>query len=128
MDAVTSNQNGLFIALTDFSGVCPILQANSLKANGDTLVFSFFSPLEPGTLSYPADIDVEYTEYDSTCQDTSSNDATGTSGTVTITSADSCSVVGTFDVMLDSGDHITGSFTAPRCAPPATDAGATGCM
>jgi hypothetical protein len=37
------------------------------------------------------------------------------SGTVTITSISPDIVSGTFDLTLDGGDHVTGSFGATRC-------------
>jgi len=40
-----------------------------------------------------------------------------TSGTVTITSADSSSVSGSFDVGFASGDHASGPFSATVCYP-----------
>jgi len=54
--------------------------------------------------------------------------ATATGGTVTITSASSLSVAGTFDATFPSGDHLTGSFSAPVCSLKTTsDGGAAVC-
>ncbi len=42
--------------------------------------------------------------------------ASGTSGAVTVLEVSAAGIQGTFDVFLDSGDHVTGSFDAPDCA------------
>jgi hypothetical protein len=48
--------------------------------------------------------------------------ASATSGTITITSASASSLEGSFDVTFaysnGPADHVTGTFTAPVCAPP----------
>lgn len=40
----------------------------------------------------------------------------GISGRITITHADSITVDGSFDAVFSSGDHLSGSFSAPVCA------------
>jgi hypothetical protein len=42
--------------------------------------------------------------------------AVGASGTVTITGVSDSAYAGSFDVIFDSGDHVTGSFSASACA------------
>ena len=51
---------------------------------------------------------------DTTCMSTA-NSANGTSGTVTLTTINGNTFDGKFDVTLDSGDHITGSFSPEAC-------------
>lgn len=41
--------------------------------------------------------------------------AAGTSGTVTLTSVSGNRFSGNFDLVLDSGDHVTGSFDPEEC-------------
>jgi hypothetical protein len=121
----TSDSNGSFVVLTDFANVCAI-GPNNLKANSSTLLFSLLSgatSFAVKTYNVPVDVDVAYATWDATCG--SPNGESSTGGTVTITKADACGVVGTFDVTLNT-DHVTGSFTAPACAPAAADAG-NGC-
>jgi hypothetical protein len=79
-----------------------------------------------GTVSVGANLDVQYATYDATCNSPAGESAT--SGSVTITSVDTCKVVGTFDVTLNT-DHVTGSFTAPNCIPMALSLdGGQSCM
>ena len=49
-----------------------------------------------------------------------------TSGSVDISLINASIVAGDFDISLSSGDHLTGTFSAPTCAvaTPAPDAGA----
>jgi len=60
------------------------------------------------------------------------NDQTVTAqmGTITLTSLTPDAIVGSYDVMFNSGDHLTGSFNAPTCTsalpPPLPDAGDAG--
>lgn len=57
---------------------------------------------------------VVFLSTDAACQDATSG-AQATAGTVTLTSAGP-TYAGSFDVTLATGDHITGTFTAPSCA------------
>jgi len=58
---------------------------------------------------------VEANILDATCENDASNDALADGGSVQLTSVDHGTFAGTFDVQLDSGDHITGAFQAPTC-------------
>jgi hypothetical protein len=65
---------------------------------------------------------------DATCQ--SNGSLTANMGSITFTSITADSIVGTYDLTFYSGDHVTGSFTAPTCTsalpllpPDAGDAG-----
>jgi hypothetical protein len=64
--------------------------------------------------------EVLYSQTDTNCQAIVAAGAAGLSGTVTLTSVSGGSYAGTFDVTLDSGDRITGSFSASNCAALAT--------
>lgn len=69
---------------------------------------------------------VEANVLDAQCHNNASNDSLGTAGTVTLDAIHDQTYSGSFDVTLDSGDHITGTFSAPRCtqmlssSPPCT--------
>jgi hypothetical protein len=52
---------------------------------------------------------------DATCSNNTANDAVALSGTVQLTGVEAGTYTGTFDLVLDSADHITGSFDAPTC-------------
>lgn len=52
---------------------------------------------------------------DATCQDITAQGASGTSGTVTLSSVSGNRFSGSFDLVLDSGDHVTGSFDPQEC-------------
>ena len=58
---------------------------------------------------------VEANILDSMCLNNADNGAVAGSGTVDLTGVDGGAFSGTFDVHLDSGDHVTGSFDAPTC-------------
>jgi len=53
---------------------------------------------------------------DQMCQDVLASEATGTGGTVTLTKIAGNAFSGSFDVTLDSGDHVTGTFAPAACA------------
>jgi hypothetical protein len=52
---------------------------------------------------------------DANCQLTLVPEPNGVSGTVTLTSVANGALSGMFDVMFDTGDHVTGSFSADSC-------------
>ena len=51
------------------------------------------------------------------CQDVESSDEApkAVSGSVLLTKVDSTGWTGTFDLVLSTGDHVTGAFTSPLC-------------
>jgi hypothetical protein len=52
---------------------------------------------------------------DATCMSITASGAAGASGTVTLASISGNTFDGKFDVNLDSGDHVTGSFSPEDC-------------
>jgi hypothetical protein len=54
-----------------------------------------------------------FTAEDASCNNVT--DVTVTAGAVTVTSADSTSVDGTFDITFKTGDQASGSFHAGLC-------------
>jgi hypothetical protein len=65
-----------------------------------------------------------YTQTDASCHEIPGAAETAVSGTITVSSLNSGSYSGSFDLTLVGGaiapaDHVTGSFTAPNCPPGA---------
>ena len=63
---------------------------------------------------------VSYTLTDASCNTIVASTATGTSGTVTLTSVGGGSYSGSFDVVLNTADHLTGNFNASNCSALST--------
>jgi hypothetical protein len=83
------------------------------------------APTTPGTYTItsllsttpPAKAAVLYTNVgDATCGYDASLSSTANTGTVVLSAVDGDQFSGTFDVMLDSGDHVLGSFEPQACA------------
>jgi hypothetical protein len=66
----------------------------------------------PVTLGGPTQ--AAYGANDANCNSTSPESAT--SGTITLSVVDATSTDGTFDLTFPTGDHLTGSFSAPVCS------------
>ena len=124
--APPANGGSAFAAIADVANVCPIVKANANKANAKVfvLVFTGGAPKVGMTPVGSMVLDAQWAAYDATC---SSMGGSADSGSVTITRADSCGVVGTFDLTFGN-DHVTGSFTAPTCTIPPSDGGSTTCQ
>src|SRR5580765_2911698 len=58
---------------------------------------------------------VEANILDAMCVNDACNGAVADGGTVQLTTVDNGTFAGTFDVQLDSGDLVTGTFQAPTC-------------
>jgi hypothetical protein len=86
-------------------------------------VVSAAGPVMPGT--YSSNIEALRQKFDANCGVTTGLDATEgpRSGTVTLIQAGPSRVQGSFDVILQSGTHLVGSFDAPVCNATATSAG-----
>jgi len=57
----------------------------------------------------------DYHSTNETCADTTPPNTLGASGKVTLTKVSSEAVAGSFDVLLENGDHLKGTFDAPIC-------------
>jgi hypothetical protein len=53
--------------------------------------------------------------FEAGCHDSGEHDTVGVSGSITVTRVADGILDGTFDVMLSSGDHITGTFEPVMC-------------
>ena len=87
--------------------------------NGTT----FNTPTVPGTYAIyqgtgaapPKSALLSVKEVDVNCKDIATSAAKATTGTITLTGVSGNVFSGTFDVALDSGDHLTGSFSPEEC-------------
>jgi hypothetical protein len=103
------NEEGVTILLTDFNGST----SNPPTAAGTYSVY-------PGTGTPPAKAAIVGVDViDATCNHVRAQEAIGATGTVTLTSVTDNRFSGSFDLVLDSGDHVTGSFDPQDC--PALD-------
>jgi hypothetical protein len=114
------------VAVTNFGGAC-----GASPSGSDAVLSIIVLGSDLKTYSVAQDgADVSYTaQYDGSCHMHSWATASGggsttdhavvyhqaTSGSVTLTSVSSTHAEGTFDVTFDSGDHLTGHFSAGTC-------------
>ncbi|HEX4416296.1 MAG TPA: hypothetical protein VH165_00280 [Kofleriaceae bacterium] len=99
------NEKASVILLTDINGTT----FNTPTATGTYAIFQGSGT--PPAKSAFFNVLVE----DATCKDVTAQEAAGTSGTVTLTSFSGNQFSGNFDLVLDSGDHVTGSFDPSEC-------------
>jgi hypothetical protein len=109
----------LLVLVSNAPNLCAIAQGSHNPPNITSLGISVGSvnPIVTGTFpvgSASADpaAGVAYTAVDAMCMGTTNQ---GQSGTVTISTITSTTVTGNFDVLLTSGDHLSGHFVAPVC-------------
>jgi hypothetical protein len=77
----------------------------------------------PNTGSEPAkSASFEVGAFDNTCQLVDEDSGSGQSGTVTLTSVTGGVYAGSYDVVLNTGGHVTGSFAPTACPQLATAA------
>jgi len=129
------------VALSTTKNLCADAMSNTQHPN-EKLVAFFLVDVNGATLNAPT-APGTYTAYqgsgtppakfasfgvqvtDATCQDVSAQDAAGASGTVTLSSVSGNSFSGSFDLVLDSGDHVTGSFDPGACPALANQVNST---
>jgi hypothetical protein len=133
-DALTlASTTGVEIALTSNADAC-VPPAQQIQHPGETALLLLLSDYDaasgkttaptmpaayPVTSSMMAHVAiVEANILDAMCANNADNAALATTGTVELTGVDGGTFSGTFDVQLDSGDHVTGSFDAPTCTEP----------
>jgi hypothetical protein len=81
------------------------------------------APAAPGTYTIypnsgsqpPKEALFDAVGFDDSCQSVDADAAQGQSGSVTLTSAAGGVYKGTYDVVLNTGDHATGSFDPTAC-------------
>jgi len=139
------------IVISTMSNLCTNLSAAKETKNARTLLFfvgdynagtqSATAPAVAGTYvvssasgaggAPPAKFAlVTYQETDASCQGIDASRASGASGTITLTSANSGSYAGSFDVTFNDQDHVTGTFGATNCPglQASVDANTITCM
>src|SRR5262245_3815754 len=118
--------------MTTAGGYCGTIGA--AKENRNSQYFNIFlgvtdangaptPPSAPGTFTvttqqFTANANVALANFvalDANCQELAAQTAISQSGTVNLTGVSNEAYSGTFDMMLDSNDHITGSFSAASC-------------
>ena len=81
------------------------------------------APTAPGTYTIysnsgsqpPKEALFDVVGLDATCQQVDADAAQGQSGSVTLTSVSGGVFTGSYDVVLNTGDHVTGSFAPTAC-------------
>jgi hypothetical protein len=129
------------IALSSTKDRCADAMSNTVHPNekdvalllGDVDGTTFNTPTAPGTYSIyqgygtrPAKFaSFAVSVFDATCHVVTAQEALSTSGTVTLSSVSGNRFSGSFDLVLDSGDHVTGSFDPEECPVLATRVNST---
>lgn len=113
-------ETSLEVAILNVANTCGILQRHGLPASTTALSFGVTTraaSIPAGTYSIGQtgafQTVAAFGTTDASCQ-TKTNE-TATSGTVILTSVSATTVAGSFDVKMDNGDHLTGTFDAPVC-------------
>jgi hypothetical protein len=115
------------ILLGSTPNLCADQMTNTEHPNQASLVIWLFdfstgtAPTMPGTFSIyqsapppmAAMVSAEFT--DASCQAITADSVQAMTGTVTLTSVSGNAFDGSFDVALDSGDHVTGDFAPEEC-------------
>ena len=132
-DGAGGSNSEAVIVLSSESTVCgdagampPIERKNSRAMNirlMDVTNGTTAAPTAPGTYTIypnsgsqpPKEALFDVIGVDGMCQQVDTEDAQGQSGTVTLTSVTGGVFKGSFDVTLNTGDHITGSFDPAAC-------------
>ena len=128
----TGPEQSAVILMSTTSNLCADLQATPVSHPNEKLIgiilidvngTTFNTPTAPGTYTIfqgsgtpPAKAaSFGASVLDATCKDVPTSDATATTGTVTLSAVSGNVFSGSFDVTLDSGDHVTGSFDPEEC-------------
>jgi hypothetical protein len=102
-----ANAGNLFIMITDQDPAATL---------GGTYPTSYETPLPARSSSF----DVNLTDAQCQYRDIPAPDGTG-DGTVTVSSVKGTTLAGSFDIVLEDLEHITGTFHAEECPELATD-------
>jgi hypothetical protein len=127
--AINGQHSGV-VALGNKSGLCADIMAgkeppnlslfvismatvNGLTLNTPTATgtFQIYQGGQPPMLAATVSTHV----YDSSCADIANYDSTAITGTVDLTHISGEAYDGHYDVVMDSGEHITGTFSADAC-------------
>ena len=126
------------ILMSTVPQMCSDVKQHINRAASTTIVMGLFdatatriqAPTGPGTYAVTNAMSGPVVSYgalvrDATCGVQSGTPAT--SGTVTLTSVVGDVYAGTFDVTLESGDHVTGTFSPGACPALRQDVGSPTC-
>jgi hypothetical protein len=127
---INSNQHGAAILLTNTGDACGQLMDHVQHPSEKVVIITvadyanltLTTPTAPGTYSIyqggtPPDkaATLQVVMTDLNCNGVSDMGAKATSGTVTLSKVSGNTFAGSFDALLDSEDHITGSFSPDEC-------------
>jgi len=127
---INTNQHGAAIVLTNTAGACAQLTDHVQHPSEKVVIITvadyanltLTTPTAPGEYSIyqggtapPKAATLQVVMTDLNCAPISNNGAKATSGTVKLTSVSGNTFAGSFDALLDSEDHITGSFSPSEC-------------
>lgn len=127
---VLANLHAAAVVMTNTNDVCGDAIANTVHPSTKYVVLTAFdvngttatTPVAPGTYAIfqggtppakAATFSAGMT--DATCQNIATAAVEATTGTITIEAVSGNMFKGKFDVALDSGDHVTGSFDPEPC-------------
>jgi hypothetical protein len=105
INAEHPSQKGVVITLFDVNGAT----LNTPTAPGSYIIFQGSGTPPPKTATWDASVN------DATCKTIAASSAKATTGTVTLSGISGNAFSGSYDVVLDSGDHVTGSFDPEAC-------------
>jgi hypothetical protein len=119
------------VLLSSSAGTCADVNANQAHQNEKGVLILLWdvvgtttnAPTAPGMYSIyqgsgtspPKAATLNAIVFDATCTPIANDGAKGATGTVNLTGVSGVHYSGTFDVALDSGDHVTGSFDPEEC-------------
>jgi hypothetical protein len=132
---VVSGSGSGVIVLSSRTGSCALAASNTKAKSAKGLVITVSDSAAIAAGSFPVtttvgsgkSANVEFVSLDATCTDVAGQEATATSGSVTLTKVSGNALGGTFDLTFDSGDHVTGSFDGTACAGLVSSSGAATC-
>jgi hypothetical protein len=116
----TVTENSVEVAILNIPNTCAILQRHGEPANIRALALGVAAQggsVQTGTYTIgttsTVHVNASFVTTDAACTNQISEN--GTSGTVTFTSISASAIQGSFDVRMNTGDHLTGTFDAPVC-------------
>jgi hypothetical protein len=123
--------HGAVIFMSSTAGLCKDAAANVVHPNQKAIAITLFdvngttlnTPTAPGTYTIfqgsgtPSAKAAAWVASvsDATCNDIMASGATAMTGTVTLSGISGNAFSGSYDIVLDSGDHVTGSFDPEAC-------------
>ena len=141
VSSTTGSASEAMILMSSTTGLC-VAPSAVVNHPGEKVVMIILSdsngtmtnaPTAPGTYTVgtasltPAKAAVfEVNVLNATCGNDSSLGSVATAGTVTLTSVDGGAFAGTYDVTLDTGEHVTGSFDPDACSTLADEVHSNG--